>query len=73
MHYHHGLEAGESTLGAALIRVLMNPGNPYLAAGMALGHQQLTHRSEMVSSGLSLLVPALLRVVNGRGLAGKRG
>lgn len=147
MHYHHGLEAGESTLGAGLIRVLMrsvidrsgysqdgflddfirymteprlnrdgnrdpyteiylrrwfehyslgiapencaehqrrvwsigsvgglvrplvlallNPGNPYLATGMALGHQQLTHRSEMVSSGLSLLVPALLGLVNG--------
>lgn len=143
MHYHHGLEAGESTLGAGLIRVLMrsvidrggysqdgflddfvhymtqprrnrdpyteiylrrwfehysqgtapencaehqrrvwsigsvgglvrplvlallNPENPYLATGMALSHQQLTHRSEMVSSGLSLLVPALLRLVNG--------
>jgi ADP-ribosylglycohydrolase len=143
MHYHHDLDAGESTLGASLIRVLMrsvidrngysqegflddfiqymtqprdngdpyteiylrrwfehysqgiapencaeqqrrvwsigsvgglvrplalallNPGNPYLATGMALGHQQLTHRSEMVSSGLSLLVPALLRLVNG--------
>ncbi|MDL0432753.1 ADP-ribosylglycohydrolase family protein [Marinobacter sp. TBZ242] len=143
MHYHHRLEAGESTLGAGLIRVLMrsiinrsgysqdgflddfirymtqprdnrdpyteiylrrwfehyslgeapencaehqrrvwsigsvgglvrplvlallDPGNPYLATGMALGHQQLTHRSEMVSSGLSLLVPALLRLVNG--------
>jgi len=143
IHYHHDLDAGESTLGASLIRVLMrsvidrngysqegflddfiqymtqprdngdpyteiylrrwfehysqgvapencaeqqrrvwsigsvgglvrplalallNPGNPYLATGMALGHQQLTHRSEMVSSGLSLLVPALLRLVNG--------
>ena len=143
MHYHHGLEAGESTLGAALIRVLMrsvihrggysqqgfledfihymtgprenrdpyteiylrrwfehysegiapencaehqrqvwsigsvgglvrplvlallNPDNPYLATGIALAHQQLTHRSEMVSSGLSLLVPAVLRVVQG--------
>jgi ADP-ribosylglycohydrolase len=143
MHYHHGLEAGESTLGACLIRVLMrsvidrdgysqdgfldnfihymthprdngdpyteiylrrwfesysqgvapencaehqrrvwsigsvgglvrplvlallNPNNPYLATGMALAHQQLTHRSEMVSSGLSLLVPVLLRLVNG--------
>jgi ADP-ribosylglycohydrolase len=142
-HYHHGLEAGESTLGADLIRVLMrsvinrggcsedgflddfirhmtqprsnrdpyteiylrrwfehysqgiapencaehqrrvwsigsvgglvrplvlallNPDNPYLATGMALGHQQLTHRSEIVGSGLSLLVPALLRLVNG--------
>lgn len=146
MHYHHGLEAGASTLGAGLIRVLMrsvidrggysqegflddfirymtqprdnrdpyteiylrrwfehysqgvapencaeqqrrvwsigsvgglvrplvlallNPGNPYLATGMALGHQQLTHRSEMVSSGLSLLVPVLLRLVNGESL-----
>ncbi|MDF0751535.1 ADP-ribosylglycohydrolase family protein [Marinobacter sp. 71-i] len=143
MHYHHSLEAGESTLGAGLVRVLMrsvinrngysqdgfledfirymtllrdnkdpyteiylrrwfehyslgeapencaehqrrvwsigsvgglvrplvlallNPDNPYLATGMALGHQQLTHRSEMVSSGLSLLAPALLRLVNG--------
>lgn len=143
MHYHHGLEAGESTLGAGLIRVLMrsviNRGgysqggfledfihymtqprenrdpyteiylrrwfehysqgeapencaeqqrrvwsigsvgglirplvlallsldNAYLATGMALGHQQLTHRSEMVSSGLSLLVPVLLQLVNG--------
>lgn len=143
MHYHHGLEAGESTLGAGLIRVLMrsvidrggysqngflddfiqymtqprnnsdpyteiylrrwfehysqgvapencaehqrrvwsigsvgglvrplvlallNADNPYLATGMALGHQQLTHRSEMVSSGLSLLVPVLLKLVNG--------
>lgn len=143
MHYHHGLEAGASTLGAALVRVLMrsvidrdgysqdgflddfiqymtrprdnndpyteiylrrwfeqysegvapencaehqrkvwsigsvggmirplvlallNANNPYLATGMALGHQQLTHRSEMVSSGLSLLVPALLKLVNG--------
>ena len=143
MHYHHGLEAGESTLGAGLVRVLMrsvidrggysqdgfledfigymtrprenqdpyteiylrrwfehysqgvapencaehqrrvwsigsvgglvrplalallNADNPYLATGMALGHQQLTHRSEMVSSGLSLLVPGLLRLVNG--------
>ncbi|ERS81027.1 hypothetical protein Q672_06860 [Marinobacter sp. EVN1] len=143
MHYHHGLKAGESTLGASLVRVLMrsviardgysqdgflddfihymtqprdtddpyteiylrrwfenysrgvarencaeqqrrvwsigsvgglmrplvlallNPGNPYLATGMALGHQQLTHRSELVSSGLGLLVPVLLRLVNG--------
>jgi ADP-ribosylglycohydrolase len=143
MHYHHELEAGESTLGATLIRVLMrsvierdgysqdgfledfirymthprdsrdpyteiylrrwfehysqgiapencaehqrrvwsigsvgglvrplvlallNPDNAYLATGMALAHQQLTHRSEMVGSGLSLLVPAFLRVVNG--------
>ncbi|MDY6842079.1 MAG: ADP-ribosylglycohydrolase family protein [Pseudomonadota bacterium] len=143
MHYHHGLEAGESTLGAGLIRILMrsvidrggysqsgflddfirymtqprgnrdpytevylrrwfehysqgvapencaeqqrrawsidsvgglvrplvlallNPDNPFLATGMALGHQQLTHRSELVSSGVSLLVPALLRLVNG--------
>lgn len=143
MHYHHRLEAGESTLGAGLIRVLMrsvinrggysqdgflddfirymtqprdnsdpyteiylrrwfehysqgvapencaehqrrvwsigsvgglvrplvlallNPDNPYLATGMALGHQQLTHRSEMVGSGLSLLVPVLLRLLNG--------
>ncbi len=143
MHYHHGLEAGESTLGAGLLRVMMrsiierggysqdgflddfirymtqarsnrdpyteiylrrwfehysqgtapencaehqrrvwsigsvgglvrplvlallNPDNPFVATGMALAHQQLTHRSEMVGSGLSLLVPALLRLVNG--------
>ncbi|WP_339859820.1 ADP-ribosylglycohydrolase family protein [Pseudohongiella acticola] len=143
MHYHHGLKAGESTLGAGLLRVLMrsvskrdgysqdgflddfveymthprdnpdpyteiylrrwfehysqgvapencaehqrrvwsidsvgglirplavamlNPDNRYLATGMALSHQQLTHRSEMVSSGLSFLVPALLRLLNG--------
>ena len=142
-HYHHGLEAGESTLGAALVRVLMrsvidrggysqdgfledfvrymtqprdnrdpyteiylrrwfehysqgvapencaehqrrvwsigsmgglirplvlallNPDNSFLATGMALGHQQLTHRSELVGSGLSLLVPTLLQLVNG--------
>ena len=143
MHYHHALEAGESTLGAGLVRVLMrsvierdgysqdgflndfigfmthprmnrdpyteiylrrwfehysqvvapencaeqqrevwsigsvggmirplvlallSANNPYLATGMALGHQQLTHRSEMVGSALSLLVPALLKLVNG--------
>ncbi|MDX1588297.1 MAG: ADP-ribosylglycohydrolase family protein [Oleiphilaceae bacterium] len=144
MHYHHGLGAGESTLGAGLIRVLMrsvierggysqagfledfirfmtrprdrsdpyteiylrrwfeqysqgvapencaehqrrvwsigsvgglirplvlgllNPDNPYLATGMALSHQQLTHRSELVGSGLALLVPTLLEGVNGK-------
>ena len=142
-HYHHGLRAGENTLGADLIRVLMrsvskhggysqqgfiddfigfmtSPGmirDPYretyvrkwfeayssgtdpencaehqrhrwsiashggmvrplalallnadnqpLATGMAVTHQQLTHRSELVSAGLALFIPMLLRLVNG--------
>ncbi|MBC54797.1 MAG: ADP-ribosylation protein [Gammaproteobacteria bacterium] len=143
LHYHHGLEAGASTLGAGLLRVLMrsiiqregysqdgfledfiaymtqprgnpdpyteiylrrwfehysqgiapencaehqrrvwsidslgglirplalsllNADNRFVATGMALGHQQLTHRSELLSSGLSELVPVLLNIVNG--------
>lgn len=146
-HYHHGLQAGENTLGADLLRVLMRsvvahegysqkgflddfvefmttpgnvrdpyretylrkwfeafsrgtapencgehqrhrwsiashggmirplvlslltPDNPPLATGMAVTHQQLTHRSEMVSAGLSVVVPMLLRLIGGEDIA----
>lgn len=145
-HYHHGLQAGDNTLGASLLRVLMrsviarggysqdgflqdfvdwmtrpqnhadpyteiyirrwfenysrgvapencadhqrrnwsigslggmirplalallNWNNPMLASGMALTHQQLTHRSETVSGALALMVPALLGLINGHPL-----
>lgn len=145
-HYHHGLSAGENTLGADLLRVLMRsvvtrggysqqeflddfvtfmttpgatadpyretylrkwfeayssgtepencaghqrhrwsiashggmvrplalalltPDNPPLATGMAVNHQQLTHRSELVSAGVTLFVPMLLRLINGEPL-----
>lgn len=140
-HYHHGLKAGENTLGANLIRVLMRsiikekkysqdvfiedfvsylttPGinkDPYTevyirawfekfsdgipphacaqeqrivwsigsnggiirplimaltskstfqALGVALQHQQITHRSENVSSALCVLVPLLHKLLN---------
>ncbi|MDQ7042458.1 MAG: ADP-ribosylglycohydrolase family protein [Sulfurimonas sp.] len=139
-HYHHGLKAGENTLGANLIRVLMRsvikeggykqeafiedfvsylttPGlnrdpytevyirawfenfsngvpphacaeqqrniwsigssggiirplilaltskSSYQALGVALQHQQITHRSDNVSSALSVLVPLLHKLV----------
>lgn len=143
MHYHHGLCAGASTLGASLLRVLMrsvikrdgysqtgflddfiaymtvprdNPdpyteiylrrwfehysrgvapencadhqrrtwsigslggvirplalallnwSNTLLASGMALSHQQLTHRSELVSGAVSTLVPGFLATLQG--------
>lgn len=145
-HYHHGLEAGENTLGADLLRLLMrsvtqhggysqtgflsdftgfmttpgaipdpyretylrkwfeayatgtapencaehqrhrwsiashggmirplalallNVDNPPLATGMAMTHQQLTHRSELVSAGLAVFIPMLLRLINGEAL-----
>lgn len=145
-HYHHGLQAGDNTLGASLLRILMrsvisrggysqegflqdfidwmthprenadpytetwirrwfenysrgeapencaehqrrnwsigslggmvrplalallNWNNPMLASGMALTHQQLTHRSETVSGALGLMVPALLQLINGHSL-----
>ncbi len=140
-HYHHGLEAGENTLGANLVRVLMRsvikngeydqdsflddlitymttPGqnrdayseiylrdwfenyskgiapelcansqhhrwsigshggiirplilsltakSPYEGVGMAIDHQNLTHRSQNVSSALSQLVPLLFDLIN---------
>ena len=139
-HYHHGLKAGENTLGANLIRVLMRsiikegkydqdvfiedfisylttPGlnkdpyteiyirawfenysegvppyacaeeqrniwsigsnggiirplilsltskSSYQALGVALQHQQITHRSDNVSSALSVLVPLLHKLL----------
>lgn len=140
-HYHHGLKAGENTLGAHLVRVLMRgiikdknytqdrfledfiaymtsgenkdpyseiyirawfenysqgmpaevcaqqqrtvwsigshggvirplvlsmlSDDPYQGLGMALGHQNLTHRSENVSSALSVLVPLLHDLLKG--------
>ena len=142
-HYHHGLQAGENTLGAHLVRVLLRslastgeydpqafvdafihhlatpglnrdpyteiyirswfeaytrgagifdcaerqrrvwsigshggmirpmalslfyPGDGYLATGMALEHQQLTHRSETVSGALAVAVPLLHDLVAG--------
>jgi ADP-ribosylglycohydrolase len=141
-HYHHGLKAGENTLGANLVRVLMRsviakggydqdaflhdfisymttPGNnrdpyceiytrtwfenyskgvapescaqkqrtvwsigshggiirplvlsifanePYQGLGLAVSHQQLTHRSENVSSALGVLVPLLHALIKG--------
>ncbi len=141
-HYHHGLKAGENTLGANLVRVLMrsvikkgdyepqnflndfvsymsfsnNNRDPYLeiyirkwfenysqglpaelcaasqrdtwsiaahggiirplvlsllkkssfeALGTAISHQQLTHRSEEISSSLGLLVPFLTDLLQG--------
>ncbi len=143
-HYHHGLKAGENTLGANLVRVLMRsviakdgydqdaflhdfitymttPGNnkdpyceiyirawfenyskgvapelcaqkqsavwsigshggvirplvlsilakePYQGFGQAISHQQLTHRSENVSSALGVLVPLLHALLRGEG------
>ncbi|MAY56569.1 MAG: ADP-ribosylation protein [Gammaproteobacteria bacterium] len=48
-----------------LVLSLLNSDNQFIAMGMAITHQQLTHRSEVVSSGLGVLVPALLRLVNG--------
>ncbi len=141
-HYHHGLKAGENTLAANLVRVLMRsviskegydqdaflndfvtylttPGNnrdpyyeiyirawfenyskglppelcaqkqrsvwsigshggivrplvlsifakePYQGLGFAISHQQLTHRSENVSSALGVLVPLLHALIKG--------
>lgn len=142
-HYHHGLSAGDSTLGAHLVRVLLRSlastgeydpqafvdafvhhlatpglnhdpyteiyirswfeaytrgadifdcaerqrrvwsigshggmirpmalslffcGDGYLATGMALEHQQLTHRSETVSGALSVAVPLLHDLLEG--------
>lgn len=142
-HYHHGLRAGENTLGAHLVRVLLRslastgeydprafidafvhhlatpglnrdpyteiyirswfeaytrgtgifdcaesqrrvwsigshggmirpmalslfyPGDGYLATGMALEHQRLTHRSETVSGALTVAVPLVHDLVAG--------
>jgi ADP-ribosyl-[dinitrogen reductase] hydrolase len=141
-HYHHGLKAGENTLGANLVRVLMrsiikkgayehenflddfvdfmsvagNNRDPYLeiyirewfenytkglptslcapsqrdnwsisshggiirplllsllkqssyeGLGTAITHQQLTHRSENISSSLGVLVPFLAELIEG--------
>lgn len=141
-HYHHGLKAGENTLGANLVRVLMRsviarggydqdaflddfitymsmPGQnrdpyceiyirawfenyskgiapelcaqkqrsiwsigshggmirplvlsllakePYQGLGHAISHQQLTHRSENISSALGVLVPLLQALLKG--------
>ncbi len=141
-HYHHGLKAGENTLAANLVRVLMRsviaqggydqdvflrdlvtfmttPGEnndpyceiyirawfenytkgiapelcaqkqrtvwsigshggiirplvlsifanePYQGLGLAISHQQLTHRSENVSSALGVLVPLLYALLKG--------
>ena len=142
-HYHHGLKAGENTLAANLVRVLMRsviakgdydqdaflqdfitymstPGNnrdpyceiyirawfenysegiapelcaqkqrsvwsigshggiirplvlsffakePYQGLGLAVSHQQLTHRSENVASALGVLVPLLHALLRGK-------
>ncbi len=140
-HYHHGLKAGENTLGANLVRVLMRSVNakgsydpdsfleefvaymtsginsdpyseiyirawfenyskgispelcaeeqrsvwsigshggiirplvlsilsnePFKGIGEAILHQQLTHRSENISSALSVLVPLLHALIKG--------
>lgn len=141
-HYHHGLQKGENTLGAHLVRVLMRsiikegryspdtfmtdfvehlttPGrnrdpyseiyircwfenysrgwpihacaeqqrnrwsigshgglirpmtlamlsmNAYLGLGLAVEHQNLTHRSELVSAALGILVPLMDELMNG--------
>ena len=141
-HYHHGLKAGENTLGAHLVRVLMRsviangnydpdtflddfitymttPGQnkdpyseiyirswfenyskgiapelcaqkqrsvwsigshggmirplvlalmakePYQGLGLAISHQQLTHRSENISSALGVLVPLFHSLLKG--------
>lgn len=140
-HYHHGLKAGENTLGANLVRVLMRSviknkaykeesflddfvafmttkgenkdpyselyvrdwfesyskglppelcantqrerwsigshggiirplvlsltSNSYDALGIAVSHQQLTHRSQNVSSALGILVPLLSGLLKG--------
>jgi len=140
-HYHHGLKAGENTLGAHLVRVLMRgiikdgnynqdqfledfvsymtsgenndpyseiyirawfenytnglppelsaqqqrtvwsigshggiirplvlsmlSGEPFQGLGMAISHQQLTHRSENVTQALSVLVPLLSDLLRG--------
>lgn len=139
-HYHHGLKAGENTLGANLVRVLMRSvikngkydeksflddfveymtsegknrdpyselyirdwfenyskglppelcantqrdrwsigshggiirplvlsftSNPYDSLGIAITHQQLTHRSQNVSSALATLVPLLSSLIS---------
>ena len=142
-HYHHGLQAGENTLGAQLVRVLMRSavalgrydqqtfidtfidhlatpgrnrdpyteiyirrwfehytrgmppyacaeqqrstwsigshggivrplvlslfaGNPYQGIGLAIEHQNLTHRSENNAAALSVLVPLLHELVLGK-------
>lgn len=140
-HYHHGLKAGDNTLGANLVRVLMRTvithkrydqnnfledfikymssgknrdpyseiyirawfenysnglppelsaeqqrtvwsigshggiirplvlsmlsGEPFIGLGMAISHQQLTHRSENVSQALAVLVPLLDALLKG--------
>jgi len=140
-HYHHGLKAGDNTLGANLVRVLMRSiiskkkydqdtfledfiaymtsgqnrdpyseiylrawfqnytnglppelsaqqqrtvwsigshggiirplvlsmlsGEPFQGLGMAISHQQLTHRSENVSQALGVLVPLLDALIKG--------
>ena len=48
-----------------LVLALLTPDNPPLATGMAVTHQQLTHRSELVSAGVYLFVPMLLRLIRG--------
>ena len=142
-HYHHGLQAGENTLGAHLLRVLMRSvvsndrydqqgfidafinhlttpgrnrdpyteiyirrwfeqytrgmpshacaerqrrswsigshgglirplvtsllaGSPYQGIGLAIEHQNLTHRSENNAAALSVLVPLLHELISGR-------
>lgn len=144
-HYHHGLKAGENTLGANLLRVLMrsvissksynqehflhefiaymsdadknkdpyteryirewftkytegaeptacaedqrniwsissnggiirplllslSSASSYKGLGIALSHQQLTHKSDNISSALSILVPFLHDVIHGHDL-----
>lgn len=48
-----------------LVLSLLNVDNQPLATGMAVTHQQLTHRSELVSAGLALFIPMLSRLVSG--------
>lgn len=41
--------------------------NSYQGVGMALEHQALTHRSETVASGLSMCIPLMFDLIEGRG------
>lgn len=49
-----------------LLLSLLNYKNIYKAVGISISHQNITHRSENISSSLSFLIPILLNVINGK-------
>jgi len=62
-HEHWGI----SSMGGLirpLVLAMLYP-NTYTAMGMALEHQQLTHRSEGISAALTTLVPLLFELLDG--------